>query len=143
MSLAMNGNIGIFRVTKANRAMDAEEMAIPSPSGFRTEALIRSGSVLRPPSLSEESFEIMFGMLSCRSRTPANRAPPRKKNGTWVPGEKPISPCTIITYEMMKAMIPNRDVEMLDQSKGACPSRDPIIESGILFRAMYMDLNSF
>ena len=32
---------------------------------------------------------------------------------------------------------------MLDQSKGACSSCDPIIESGILFRAMNMDLNSF
>ena len=92
MSLAMNWNIGIFRVTKTKRTMDTREMAIPSPSGFRTEVLIRSGSVLRSFALRDVSVEIRFGMLFCRSRTPANRAPPRKKNGTCVPGEKLIPP---------------------------------------------------
>ena len=40
-------------------------------------------------------------------------------------------------------MMANSDVEMLDQSKGACPSWGPVMEPAILFRALSMPLNSF
>ena len=95
MSLVMIGNIGMFRVTRANRAMDANETAMPKPSGFRMDLLIELGSVPRSSGRNLERAESVFGMLSCRSRTPATIAPPRKKNGTCVPGESARPPWTM------------------------------------------------
>ena len=61
-------------------------------SADSSESSVELGMSLR---IGLDNDERTWGMLSCRRRTPATRAPPRKKNGIWVPALKSISALTI------------------------------------------------